>query len=112
MRMMLREICNHGLLKRIVKLIVKLMRNHNTHESLLLETTARAIQPMLEWGESGMAAADELSNLFKCRLHVTIRCLSHPSAHVRALSTSVLRVVLYADLINPSGFTKGTDMCY
>jgi len=30
----------------------------------------------------------------QCRLPATIRCLSHPSAHVRALSTSVLRDIL------------------
>jgi GIGANTEA protein len=110
--------------QRIVKLIVELMRNHDTPESLvvlasaldlllratdgmlvdgeactlpqleLLEATARAIQPVLEWGESGLGVADGLSNLLKCRLPATIRCLSHPSAHVRALSTSVLRAIL------------------
>ena len=31
----------------------------------------------------------------QCRLPATIRCLSHPSAHVRALSTSVLRDILH-----------------
>lgn len=31
----------------------------------LLEATARAIQPVLEWGESGLAVADGLSNLLK-----------------------------------------------
>nr|AII99806.1 gigantea [Dimocarpus longan] len=111
--------------QRIVKLIVELMRNHESPESLLilasasdlllratdgmlvdgeactlpqlelLEATARAIQPVLEWGESGLAVADGLSNLLKCRLPATIRCLSHPSAHVRALSTSVLRDILH-----------------
>lgn len=30
----------------------------------------------------------------QCRLPATVRCLSHPSAHVRALSTSVLRDIL------------------
>lgn len=110
--------------QRIVKLIVELMRNYNTPESLvivasasdlllratdgmlvdgeactlpqleLLEATARAVQSVLKWGESGLAIADGLSNLLKCRLPATIRCLSHPSAHVRALSTSVLRDIL------------------
>ncbi|XP_071693334.1 protein GIGANTEA-like [Rutidosis leptorrhynchoides] len=119
--------------QRIVKLIVELMRNHNTPESLvimasaldlllratdgmlvdgeactlpqleLLEATARAVQPVLEWGESGMAVADGLSNLLKCRLPATVRCLSHPSAHVRALSTSVLRAILHVGWVNPSG---------
>ncbi|KAL4651715.1 hypothetical protein ACB092_01G181000 [Castanea dentata] len=115
--------------QRIVKLIVELMRNHDRPESLmilasasdlllratdgmlvdgeactlpqleLLEATARAVQPVLEWGESGLAVADGLSNLLKCRLSATIRCLSHPSAHVRALSTSVLRDILHTGSI-------------
>ncbi|TQD75144.1 hypothetical protein C1H46_039328 [Malus baccata] len=118
--------------QRIVKLIVELMRIHDSPESLvilssasdlllratdgmlvdgeactlpqleLLEATARAIQPMLEWGESGLAVSDGLSNLLKCRLPATIRCLSHPSAHVRALSTSVLRDILQASSIRPN----------
>ncbi|XP_047170501.1 protein GIGANTEA-like [Vigna umbellata] len=111
--------------QRIVKLIIELMRNHDSLESLvvvasasdlllratdgilvdgeactlpqlkLLEATAKAIQPVIELGESGFAVADGLSNLLKCRLPATIRCLSHPSAHVRALSTSVLRDILH-----------------
>nr|QNH91784.1 GIGANTEA protein [Populus ussuriensis] len=118
--------------QRIVKLIVELMRNHDTSESLvilasssdlllratdgmlvdgeactlpqleLLEATARAVQPVLEWGESGLAVADGLSNILKCRLPATIRCLSHPSAHVRALSTSVLRDILRTGSIKPT----------
>lgn len=32
----------------------------------------------------------------QCRLPATVRCISHPSAHVRALSTSVLRAILHA----------------
>lgn len=31
----------------------------------------------------------------QCRLPASIRCLSHPSAHIRALSTSVLRDILH-----------------
>ncbi|PON52675.1 GIGANTEA [Parasponia andersonii] len=115
--------------QRIVKLIVELMRNHDSPESLvilasasdlllratdgmlvdgeactlpqleLLEATARAVQPVLELGESGLAVADGLSNLLKCRLPATIQCLSHPSAHVRALSTSVLRDIMQAGSI-------------
>ncbi|XP_042396674.1 protein GIGANTEA-like isoform X1 [Zingiber officinale] len=110
---------------RIVKLIVELMRNHDTPEALiilasasdlllratdgmlvdgeactlpqleLLEVTAKAIQLVTNWGQPGVAVADGLSNLLKCRLSATIRCLSHPSAHVRALSTSVLRDILH-----------------
>ncbi|XP_020224531.1 protein GIGANTEA [Cajanus cajan] len=118
--------------QRIVKLIVELMRNHESAESLvivasssdlllratdgmlvdgeactlpqleLLEATARAVQPVLEFGESGLAVADGLSNLLKCRLSATIRCLSHPSAHVRALSISVLRDILHTGSIRCS----------
>ncbi|KAE9621083.1 hypothetical protein Lalb_Chr01g0009781 [Lupinus albus] len=110
--------------KRIVKLIVELLRNRDSAESLvivasasdlllratdgmlvdgidctlpqleLLEAAARAVRPVLELGESGLEVANGLSNLLKRRLPVTIRCLSHPSAHARALSTSVLRAVL------------------
>ncbi|XP_039143657.1 protein GIGANTEA isoform X1 [Dioscorea cayenensis subsp. rotundata] len=110
--------------QRIVKLIVELMRNHDSPEALiilasasdlllratdgmlvdgeactlpqleLLEVTARAVHLVIGWGESGLAVADGLSNLLKCRLSATVRCLSHPSAHVRALSTSVLRDIM------------------
>lgn len=31
----------------------------------LLEVTARAIQPVLDWGESGQSVADGLTNLLK-----------------------------------------------
>ncbi|KAE9611364.1 hypothetical protein Lal_00011460 [Lupinus albus] len=118
--------------QRIVKLIVELMRNHDSAESLvivasasdlllratdgmlvdgeactlpqleLLEATARAVQPVLEFGESGLAVADGLSNLLKCRVPATVRCLSHPSAHVRALSISVLRDILFTGSIRSS----------
>ncbi|KAI4346544.1 hypothetical protein L6164_007433 [Bauhinia variegata] len=121
--------------QRIVKLIVELMRNHDSIESLvivatasdlllratdgmlvdgeactlpqleLLEATARAVQPVLDLGESGLAVADGLSNLLKCRLPATVRCLSHPSAHVRALSTSVLRDILHNGSIRSSAKT-------
>ncbi|KAG9456845.1 hypothetical protein H6P81_001353 [Aristolochia fimbriata] len=107
--------------QRIVKLLVELMRNHDSPEALiilasasdlllratdgmlvdgeactlpqleLLEATARAVELMLSWGDSSSAVVDGLGNLLKCRLPATIRCLSNPSAHVRALSTSVLR---------------------
>ncbi|KAJ0960372.1 hypothetical protein J5N97_001789 [Dioscorea zingiberensis] len=95
--------------QRIVKLIVELMRNHDSPEALiilasasdlllratdgmlvdgeactlpqleLLEVAARAVHLVIGWGESGLAVADGLSNLFKCRLSATVRCLSHPS---------------------------------
>ncbi|CAN6442235.1 unnamed protein product [Victoria cruziana] len=63
----------------------------------LLEATARAVELVFDWGEAGSAVADGLSNLLKCRLPATVRCLSHPSAHVRALSTSLLRDILHID---------------
>ncbi|KAL6984262.1 hypothetical protein U1Q18_017639 [Sarracenia purpurea var. burkii] len=123
--------------QRILKLIVELMRNQDAPESLvilasasdllmratdgmlvdgeactlpqleLLEATARSIQSVLEWGKSGLAVIDGLSNLLKCRLSATVRCLSHPSAHVRALSTSVLRDILHIGWTKPS--TKQAD---
>lgn len=37
----------------------------------------------------------------QCRLPATVRCVSHPSAHVRALSTSVLRAILHAGSLIP-----------
>jgi GIGANTEA protein len=43
-----------------------------------------------------------LGQFMQCRLPATIRCLSHPSAHVRALSTSVLRDILQTGSIKPS----------
>lgn len=38
----------------------------------LLEVTARAIQPVLDWGESGQAVADGLTNLLKVILFARI----------------------------------------
>ncbi|GJV29948.1 protein GIGANTEA isoform X1 [Tanacetum coccineum] len=119
--------------QRIVKLIVELMRKHDTLVSLviltsaldlllratdgmlvdgeactlpqleLLEATARAVHPVLAWGESGFAVADGLSNLLKCRLPATVRCLSHPSAHVRTVSISVLIAILHVGVLRTSG---------
>ncbi|XP_009408935.2 protein GIGANTEA [Musa acuminata AAA Group] len=119
---------------RIVKLIVELMRNHECPEALiilasasdlllratdgllvdgevctlpqleLLEVTAKAVQLVIHWGETGLAVADGLANLLKCRLSSTVRCLSHPSAHVRALSTSVLRDILHS---SPTTISSG-----
>ncbi|VFQ94989.1 unnamed protein product [Cuscuta campestris] len=115
----------HRINQRIVKLIAEVMRNHDTPESLvilarasnllnratdgvlvddeactlpqleLLEVTARAVQPVLKRGESGLAVAEGLLNVVKCRIPATVRCLSHQSAHVRVLSTSVLRAVMH-----------------
>ncbi|RWR77531.1 protein GIGANTEA [Cinnamomum micranthum f. kanehirae] len=111
--------------QRIVKLMVEMMRNHDRPEALiilssasdlllratdgmlvdgeactlpqleLLDATARAVQLVLDWGESSSVVADGLLNLLKCRLPATVRCVSHPSAHVRALSTSLLRDILH-----------------
>ncbi|CAN4118105.1 unnamed protein product [Withania somnifera] len=118
--------------QRIVKLIAELIRNHDIAESLvilasnpdlllratdgmlvdgeactlpqleLLEVTARAIQPVLDWGEPGQSVADGLTNLLKCRLPATVRCISHPNAHIRALSTSVLCDIMYDGFHNPA----------
>jgi GIGANTEA protein len=123
--------------QRIVKLIAELMRNHDSPEALiilasasdlllratdgmlvdgeactlpqleLLEVTARAIHLIVEWGDPGVAVADGLSNLLKCRLSPTIRCLSHPSAHVRALSMSVLRDILNSGPISSTKIIQG-----
>lgn len=38
----------------------------------------------------------------QCRLPATVRCISHPSAHLRALSTSVLRAILHASSLKSS----------
>ncbi|KAK4742200.1 hypothetical protein SAY87_000201 [Trapa incisa] len=125
--------------QRIIRLTVELMRNHERPELLvilasasdlllratngllidgeactlpqleLLEVTARAVQPVLDWGASGSAVADGLSNLLKCRLPATIRCLCHPSAHVRALSTSVLRDILHTGSIKSKQKPEGRN---
>ncbi|KAG0484595.1 hypothetical protein HPP92_008495 [Vanilla planifolia] len=118
--------------QRIVTLIVELIRSHEGSEILiilasasdlllratdgmlvdgeactlpqleLLEVTARAIHLVSGWGETGLAVADGLANLLECRLSATVRCLSHPSAHVRALSIAVLRDLINADPIKAS----------
>lgn len=47
---------------------------------------------LLRERDSGKIHLTKLDFSFlQCRLPATITCLSHPSAHVRALSTSVLR---------------------
>ncbi|XP_077245767.1 protein GIGANTEA-like isoform X2 [Tasmannia lanceolata] len=133
--------------QRIVKLMVELVRNHDNPEALiilasasdlllratdgmlldgeactlpqleLLEATAGAVQLVLDWGESSLA--DGLSNLLKCRLPATARCLSHPSAHVRAFSTSVIRDILHIDSVKTKfkqedvkGSINGPPYCY
>ncbi|XP_008786528.2 protein GIGANTEA-like [Phoenix dactylifera] len=123
--------------QRIVKLIVELLRNHDSPEALvimasasdlllratdgmlvdgeastlpqleLLEVTARAVQLVVDWGISGLAVADGLSNLLKFRLSATIRCLSHSSAHVRALSSSILRVIMHGNTTKSTSFMHG-----
>nr|ACT22764.1 GIGANTEA [Allium cepa] len=125
--------------QRIVTLIVELMRNHDRLEALvilasasdlllratdgllvdgeactlpqlqLLEVTARAVHLVANLEGPGLVIADGLSNLLKCRLSATVRCLSHPSAHVRALSLSVLRDIMH---ISPLKFnTVRTGVC-
>ncbi|KAH0467237.1 hypothetical protein IEQ34_004475 [Dendrobium chrysotoxum] len=122
--------------QRIVKLIVELMRSQESPETLiilasasdlllratdgmlvdgeactlpqleLLEMTARAVHLVSNWGETGLAVADGLANLLKCRLPATVRCLSHPSALVRALSISVLRDIMNTGPVNSSNYTN------
>lgn len=116
--------------KRIVSLLAELLRCHNAPEALmvlanasdllvratdgmlvdgeacttpqleLLEAMAMAAQLSLGWGILGKAMAEGLWNLLKYRLPATVQCLSHSSAHVRALSTSVLRDILHAESLN------------
>lgn len=116
--------------QRIVSLLAELLRYHNAPESLmvlanasdllmratdgmlvdgeacttpqleLLEAMAVAAQLSLGWGVPGKAMADGLWNLLKYRLPATVQCLSHSSAHIRALSTSVLRDILHAESLN------------
>lgn len=122
--------------QRIVKLIVELMRINGRPETLiilasasdlllratdgmlvdgeactlpqleLLEVTARAVHLVADWGETGLVVADGLANLLKCRLSATVRCLSHPSALVRALSISVLRDIMNTAPTNSSYFAN------
>ncbi|KAJ4794813.1 Gigantea [Rhynchospora pubera] len=126
--------------QRIVKLIVELMRNQDSPEVLiilasasdlllratdgmlvdgeactlpqleLLEVTARAVHLVVEWGETGISVADGLSNLLKCRLSATVRCLSHPSAHVRALSMSILRDIMQKGPVKSGKLLNGDRM--
>ncbi|RXH86752.1 hypothetical protein DVH24_022027 [Malus domestica] len=110
--------------QRIVKLIVELMRIHDSPESLsasdlllratdgmlvdgeactlpqleLLEATAKAIQPMLEWGGTGLTVSDGLSNLLKCRLpaylpHRTMPATPPPPYVMNKLRKMTLRVI-------------------
>ncbi|KAF6157827.1 hypothetical protein GIB67_003727 [Kingdonia uniflora] len=67
----------------------------------LLEATAKTIHRVLEWGNIGSPVMDSLSNLLKCRLPAITQCLSHPSAHVRAFSMSVLREILVIGSFQP-----------
>lgn len=116
--------------QRIVSLLAELLRYHNAPEALmvlanasdllmratdgmlvdgeacttpqleLLEAMAVTAQLSLGWGVPGKAMAEGLWNLLKYRLPATVQCLSHSSAHVRALSTSVLRDILHAESLN------------
>lgn len=45
---------------------------HFTIIEQLLEATARAVQPVLEWGESGLSVADGLLNLLKVKTGLSI----------------------------------------
>ena len=43
----------------------------------------------------------------QCRISATIRCLSHPSAHVRALSLSVLRDFMHGNPMKSNCLKNG-----
>uniref|UniRef100_A0A0D9UXK8 Gigantea n=1 Tax=Leersia perrieri TaxID=77586 RepID=A0A0D9UXK8_9ORYZ len=92
--------------QRIVKLIAELMRNHDSPEALVILASA---SDLLLRATDGMLVDGEACTLpqLECRLSTTIRCLSHPSAHVRALSMSVLRDILNSGQINPSKLIQG-----
>lgn len=49
----------------------------------LLEATARAVQPVLEFGESGLAVADGLSNLLKVNKLPSLKLLNSDLAEIR-----------------------------
>ncbi|KAG7025062.1 Protein GIGANTEA, partial [Cucurbita argyrosperma subsp. argyrosperma] len=97
--------------QRIIKLIVELMRNHDTPESLVV--LASALDLLLR-ATDGMLVDGEACTLpqLECRLPATVRCLSHPSAHVRALSTSVLRDILHTSSINSSSKSGNINGIY
>ncbi|KAL1561502.1 protein GIGANTEA-like isoform X2 [Salvia divinorum] len=111
--------------ERVVKVIAELMNSHENMESLMimassselllratdgilideeasalpqlevLEAAARAVGPMLGWGEPGLAVAEGVADVLKRRLDATARCISHPRARVRALSNSVLHALVH-----------------
>ncbi|XP_047979964.1 protein GIGANTEA-like isoform X2 [Salvia hispanica] len=111
--------------ERVVKVIAELMNSHENIQSLMimassselllratdgimidegastlaqlevLEAAARAVHPMLRWGEPGLAVAEGVVDVLKCRLDATARCISHPRARVRSLSNSVLHALVH-----------------
>ncbi|KAL0313905.1 UNVERIFIED_CONTAM: protein GIGANTEA [Sesamum angustifolium] len=94
--------------QRIVKVIVELMRNHEAPESLVILASASDV---LLRATDGMLVDGEACTLpqLECRLPATVRCVSHPSAHVRALSTSVLRAILHAGSTKLKGKQVGVN---
>lgn len=52
--------------------IIFVKRNMYNYWFQLLEATARAVNPVLEWGESGLAVADGLLNLLKVNKQTNI----------------------------------------
>ncbi|KAG6419948.1 hypothetical protein SASPL_116462 [Salvia splendens] len=111
--------------ERVVKVITELMKSHENIQSLMimassselllratdgilidegastlaqlevLEAAARAVHPMLRWGDPGLAVAEGVVDVLKCRLDATARCISHPRARVRSLSNSVLHTLVH-----------------
>ncbi|ONM29372.1 gigantea2 [Zea mays] len=92
--------------QRIVKLIAELMRNHDSPETLVILASA---SDLLLRATDGILVDGEACTLpqLECRLSTTIRCLSHPSAHVRALSMSVLRDILDHGSVSPNKISRG-----
>lgn len=77
------------------------MQSHGTMPCMLISITN---VPFSVYFSSSICCLSSHSKNFlismQCRLPATVRCLSHPSAHVRALSTSVLRDIMHTGTIN------------
>ncbi|KAL2651856.1 hypothetical protein R1flu_019984 [Riccia fluitans] len=63
----------------------------------LLEAAVLAAQTALKWDVPNEQVAYQLFALLRERLPATVRCLSHNSAHVRAMGVARLRDMLYME---------------
>ncbi|KAG6542250.1 hypothetical protein Mapa_016378 [Marchantia paleacea] len=75
----------------------------------LLEAAALAAQAALKWEEPNEEVADQLFSLLRERLPATVRCLSHNSTHVRAMSVARLRDMLYMESLRSSSSRKSSE---